>query len=64
MTSGVSKEHELMLIPTDHFNKISTMSSDSDSGHGWSERNTVHYETLPGMYIIKEQFMLFTSLLG
>ncbi|CAI9732408.1 putative protocadherin beta-18 [Octopus vulgaris] len=48
VTSGVSKEHELMLIPTDHFNKISTMSSDSDSGHGWSERNTVHYETLPG----------------
>ncbi|GAB1604334.1 putative protocadherin beta-18, partial [Argonauta hians] len=49
VTSGVSKEHELMLIPTDHFNKLSTtMSSDSDSGHGWSERNTVHYETLPG----------------
>ncbi|CAI9732407.1 putative protocadherin beta-18 [Octopus vulgaris] len=47
MTSGVYKETERMLVIADHINEMSTLSSSADSGHGWSERSTAHYETLP-----------------
>ncbi|CAI9732389.1 putative protocadherin beta-18 [Octopus vulgaris] len=44
----ISKEEQHMLRPMDHFNEMSTMSSLSDSGQGWSEASTTHYEILPG----------------
>lgn len=48
MTSGVNKEEEHMLMVHDHFNEIPTLSN-TESGTGWNEENTVHYETLAGM---------------
>lgn len=64
MASGVYKETERMLVIADHINEMSTLSSSADSGHGWSERSTAHYETLPGTYNliymkILNKFMIF-----
>ncbi|XP_029645575.1 protocadherin beta-13-like isoform X1 [Octopus sinensis] len=48
VTSGVNKEEEHMLMVHDHFNEIPTLSN-AESGTGWNEENTVHYETLAAL---------------
>ncbi|CAI9732409.1 Hypothetical predicted protein [Octopus vulgaris] len=37
-----------MLMVHDHFNEIPTLSN-AESGTGWNEENTVHYETLAAL---------------
>ncbi|XP_052829045.1 protocadherin beta-2 isoform X1 [Octopus bimaculoides] len=50
VTAGSRKEEQQrMLMTSDHFNEMLAISSPTNSGHGSTERNTVHYETLPGV---------------